>query len=95
MEQRVMSYLESAVQFLRGRGYGHVVAVMQAGELRVTTISATVKPHTGEELDALIVRLRREYGVQDGDAVELIITEGRLEIVRLTYHHNIEATGEG
>ncbi|HMQ29163.1 MAG TPA: hypothetical protein PKD53_00480 [Chloroflexaceae bacterium] len=58
--------------------------VNDEGDLVHAETVVTVKMHPAESLEDFHRRLRREYGLQKGDRIEILNNSGRCDTARLT-----------
>ena len=78
-------------RFLRGLadllkfGYGASTFIVSAdGEFVHTGTVITVKQDKGESLEAFHLRLRRDYGLQPGDTIDILSNGGKADTAKLT-----------
>jgi hypothetical protein len=78
--QRFLAGLAALARFDRGTA---AFEVDEAGELVPAGTVVTIKMERNESLEAFHQRLRRDYGLQRGDRIEILNNGGRVDTARL------------
>lgn len=79
--QRFLEGLADLVRFGRGSS---AFEVDEYGNLVHVGTVVTIKMAKGESLEAFHHRMRRDYGLKQGDKIEVLNSDGRCDTIRLT-----------
>lgn len=85
------NFLGGLAQLSRFRRGHAAYEVDEAGDLVHAETVVTVRLGEGEDLEDFHRRLRRDYGLQKGDRIEILNNDGRCDTVRLTLRPRLAA----
>ena len=83
---RLLAAVRAAASDILGStsGFGHTDFVVENGELVPCQTTITHKPNPGESFEVFVSRLKITGQWQDGDAVQFVYNNKRLDVVRIT-----------